>query len=204
MSKIREFTAAAEDDLTYGQQVIVTARWILVLTGLLLALWNPGPISELRIQILFILLLAVANFYLHAQLLMGRPTLSSVVYGASAADLVVITVMVLVGEGFGSSTFVFYYPAILAFSVAFPPVMTFLFLAGAGGFYGLIGLVTIDYTATDFQALVARLVMMLAVAVCGSLYWRIERNRRDAAVEAREKLMAQIGKRSPKKAESRA
>jgi hypothetical protein len=202
MSKIREFSTATEEDLTYGQQVIVSARWILVVTGLMLALWNPGPISELRIQILFILLLAVANFYLHAQLLMGRPPLSSVVYGASAADLTVITVMVLIGSGFDSNTFVFYYPAILAFSVAFPPVMTFFFAAGATGFYGLIGLATLDLSATDFQALVARMVMMVAIAVCGSMYWRIERNRRVAAVEAREKLMAQIGKKTPAKARS--
>ena len=30
-----------------GQLVIVTARWVLVLSGLLLALWNPGPIGQI-------------------------------------------------------------------------------------------------------------------------------------------------------------
>jgi hypothetical protein len=202
MSSIRELSTASGEDLKYGQHAIVTARWILVLAGLMLALWNPGPIGDLRVQILFILLLAVANFYLHAQLLMGRPTLSTVVYGASAADLTVITVMVLIGSGFDSSTFVFYYPAILVFSVAFPPIATLLFAAGAAGLYGLIGLATIELGAAEFQTLVARLVMMVAVAVCGNMYWRIERNRRVAAIEAREKLMAQIGKKAPKKAQS--
>lgn len=200
MSTIRELWTATGEDLRYGQYAIVSARWVLVLAGLMLVLWNPGPVSELRVQILVILLLAVANFYLHAQLMMGRPTLSTVVYGASAADLIVISVMVIVGEGFSSNTFVFYYVAILAFSVAFPPIMTLLFAAGATGFYGLIGLGTIiDFTSAELQTLVARMVMMAAVAVVGSMYWQIERNRREAAIEAREKLMAQIGK-APQKA----
>src|SRR5512138_615587 len=30
-----------------GQRVIVTARWILVLSGLILALWDPGPIEQM-------------------------------------------------------------------------------------------------------------------------------------------------------------
>ncbi|MDQ2996300.1 MAG: hypothetical protein M3R61_04500, partial [Chloroflexota bacterium] len=56
-----------------GQSVIVVARWVLVLSGLVLALWNPGAIGEIRLHVLALLLLAVGNFYLHAQLLMHRP-----------------------------------------------------------------------------------------------------------------------------------
>ena len=110
------------EDLMYGQSVIVSARWILVVSGLFLALWNPGPMSELRVQILFILLLAVANFYLQAQLLMQKPANSGVVYFASAADLAVISVMVILGGGFESNVYVFYFPALLALSVAFSPM----------------------------------------------------------------------------------
>src|SRR5262245_43492587 len=58
-----------------GQLVIVTARWVLVLAGLLLALWSPGPIGQIRLHVLTLLILAVGNFYLHAQLLMRRPTI---------------------------------------------------------------------------------------------------------------------------------
>lgn len=190
-------TSQTEEDLRYGQQVIVAARWVLVLAGLMLAIWNPSELGELRFQFLFILLLAGANFYLHAMLLMGRSFNALVVYGASAADLLVITSMVVLGEGFDSNTFVFYYPAILVFSVAFPRALTYLFAAGAMGMYGLIGLVSIDYSAGELQALVSRLIMMAAVAVIGSQYLTIERDRREAATQARLSLMEEIdrGKR---------
>ena len=61
------------DDLAHGQVVIIAARWVLVVAGLILALWDPAPIAELRFQIVFILGLAMVNFYLQAQVLMRRP-----------------------------------------------------------------------------------------------------------------------------------
>ncbi|MFQ5941965.1 MAG: hypothetical protein ACE5JF_00250 [Anaerolineales bacterium] len=185
---------AAQDpeDLMYGQSVIVSARWILVISGLFLALWNPGPMSELRIQILFILLLAVANFYLQAQLLMRKPANSGVVYFASAADLVVVSVMIILGGGFESNIYVFYFPAMLALSVAFSPAATLLFAGGAASFYAFISLGSALFGDIDFQVLIARLIMMTAVAVCGQIYWRIERDRRGAAVKARKRLIAQL------------
>jgi hypothetical protein len=124
----------------YGQSVIVTARWILVVSAFILALWNPGPMGELRIQVLFILLLAVANFYLQAQILMKKPASSSVVYFASAADLAVISIMIILGGGFESNIYVFYFPALLALSVAFSPGATLLFAGGAASFYAFISL----------------------------------------------------------------
>jgi len=180
------------EDLMYGQSVIVSARWILVVSGLFLALWNPGPMSELRVQILFILLLAVANFYLQAQLLMQKPANNGVVYFASAADLAVISVMVILGGGFESNVYVFYFPALLALSVAFSPATTLLFAGAAAGFYAFISLGSALFGDIDIQVLIARLIMMTAVAVCGQIYWRIERDRRSAAVKAGKRLVVQL------------
>ncbi len=180
------------EDLMYGQSVIVSARWILVVSGLFLALWNPGPMSELRLQILFILLLAVANFYLQAQRLMKKPASSGVVYFASAADLAVISVMVILGGGFESNVYVFYFPALLALSVAFSPASTLFFAGGAAAFYTFISLGSALFGDIDIQVLIARLIMMTAVAVCGQIYWRIERDRRSAAVKARKRLVTQL------------
>ena len=56
------------EDLMHGQRVLVVARWILVVSGLLLALLNPMVLGELKIQVGLILVLAVANFFLHVQL----------------------------------------------------------------------------------------------------------------------------------------
>ncbi len=163
-----------------------------MVSALFLALWNPGPMGELRAQVLFILLLAVANFYLQAQLLMKKPASSGVVYLASAADLAVISVMVIIGNGFESNVYVFYFPALLALSVAFSPAATLLFAGGAVSMYAAVSLGSALFGAIDFQVLIARLIMMSAVAVCGQIYWRIERSRRGAAVEARKRLIAQL------------
>lgn len=169
--------------LAEGQKVIVTARWILVLAGLLLILLTPGTLGQLRVQVLVLLGLAVANFYLCAQIFMRRPTMEPVMYAASLADLIVIALILISQGGFDSGTFVFFFPALLAISVAFPGPMLFLFTGGAMTMYAMIGLFTLPATG-DMQLLVIRLLMLAAVAVCGYKYSRIERNRRQAALEA--------------------
>jgi hypothetical protein len=181
----------ATSDLAHGQVVIIAARWILTLAGLLLALWNPGSVGELRVQILVILILAVSNFYLHAQVLRRRPILDTVAYGASAADLAVVTLLVVANGGFESDLYIFYFPAILALSVAFPTLMTLAFAGGAIALYVPVALLS-PGTATEsgLQALLVRVLMLAAVAVCGNTYWRIEGERRQAAVEAQEALAA--------------
>ncbi len=184
-------------DLAHGQIVIVTARWILVLSGLLFILWDPDPIGTLRIQILFIMILAVANFYLHAQALMRRPVRPAVIYAASVADLVVITTLIVVEGGFESNIFVFYVPAIVAFSVAFSLSLTILYTGSICGIYAILSLVSGSFTIglEGLQVLFSRLVVLVAVAVVGSMYAHTERERRRAAEAAGRELMAEIGKR---------
>lgn len=182
-------------ELAYGQIVIVTMRWCLVLAGLLLTLWNPDPLGKLRIQIIVILLLAIANFYLQAQLLMRRPVVDQIVYAASAADLAVITVLILNGSGYDSGLFVFYFPAILAFSVAFSTPMTMLYVAVTLFFYALICVFTPGVTMDQMQIILSRLLMITAVAFCGNLFWRIEKERRREALKAQRELMTEIRRR---------
>ena len=89
------------DDLAQGQSVIVIARWVLALAGIFLILLDPDPLfNKVRFQIMIILGLAVSNFYLSAQILMKKRTLESVIYGASLADLGVITAIVISQGGF--------------------------------------------------------------------------------------------------------
>ena len=175
------------EDLAQGQIVIVTARWILVLAGLVLALWNSTDVGQLRVQVLFILGLAFANFYLHAQILMHKPAINSVIYAASAADLIVISVNILASGLFDSETFAFYFPALLVLSVAFPLYMTAIYTAATASFYGLLGLIAVAFDNADLQTLVIRVTMLIAVAVCGSLYLRMETRRRE---EARQQVPA--------------
>lgn len=159
-----------------GQPVIVAARWVLILAGLVLILWNPGTLSQLRVQIMVVLGLAVTNFFLHAQLLVRRPMLDTVVYLTSAADIAVITLLVLTQGGFSSNLYIFYFPAILAISVAFSPSLTAIFAGGAIGLYDLIALAGAQ-TDADLQQVMVRTIMLAAVVVCGSIYWHLERTR---------------------------
>lgn len=183
--------ARVSEDLAYGQIVIVAARWVLVLAALVLSLWLPGTLGELRLELTVILVLAVANFYLHAQLLMHRPAVDGVAYLASAADLTFVTLLVAAHGGLRSDLYIFYFPAVVALSVAFSGRMTVLYAGAAATAYALIGGATL-HTDADGQALVTRLVMIAAVAVCGHLYWRIEGDRRRGAAAVRRDLLAEL------------
>lgn len=174
--------SGSSEDLRYGQVVIVTARWVLIASGLIIALWSPGPVNELRLQIATTLALAAVNFTLHAQLLIKRPVMDAVVYAASIGDLVVITAIIASQGGYDSSNYIFYFPAMLAFAVSFPRPLTALFAGGAAAVYGTMAMGTAPVWGVEEQtAVFLRVLTMLAVAACGSLYWGVEHDRRARA-----------------------
>ena len=197
--KAREiFRFDTANDALHGQKVLVAARWILILSGLVLSMWAPGPVDELRIQILFILGLAAMNFYLHAQLLRSGPVVEKLAYAASVGDLAVISVIVIALGGVGSGIFNFYFPALLVISVAFPTAIAFTLAGSAIAVYALIAFTTVPAAALygdSGTAILTRLVMLAAVVACGNLYWRIERRRRREAAEAQNELMMQISEK---------
>lgn len=160
-----------------GQMILVIARWVLVIAGLALVLWNPGPLDSLRFKILFLLLLAGGNFYLGAQVLRRKSLSQWIVYAASLADILIISLIIISEGGFDSNTYIFYYPAMLAISVAFPLIGTALYAAGAVTIYSLICLVSMPLNEGNFQILVTRVLMILAVAVIGALYREMECKR---------------------------
>ena len=161
----------------------------------MLAIWDPDAIGELRTQIVLVLGLAVANFYLHAQVLMRRPVSAPLVFAASAADIAVISAIIIAQGGFESNLFVFYFPAILALSVAFRTQVTFTFAGAAIATYATIAAAT--FIGDDPQVLITRLLMLAGVAVCGNVFWRIERDRRHAAVEPLEEPKPRIREEVP-------
>jgi hypothetical protein len=113
--------------------------------------------------------------------------LTEVIYAASAADIVVISLLVYSGHGLSSQLFIFYYPALLALSVAFATELTVLFTIAAAGLYGITCLAYLSdegTTSENLQTLFARILMFAAVATCGNIYWRIESQRRHDAESA--------------------
>jgi len=188
MEEISLEDSTAKQDMISGQPVIVTVRWILILSSLVLAIWNVGTLSDLRLQIMTILLLAITNFYLQAQLLMKKTVNRNVIFGASAVDLLMITMLVLFQGGYLSSIYVFYLPAIAAFAVAFPTPQTVIFTAATIIIYGTICLFTGDSSGAG-SVIFARLIMIASIAFCGNLYLRIERNRREETHHSHEELL---------------
>ena len=180
----RTVSRLTEDDrdLMDGQGILVIARWILVGAGLLLALWNPVALGELKVEIGLILTLAVANFFLHVQMLREQPPLKWVAYLASGADIVAITAIVIVSGGADSGLYTFYFPALIAIAVAFPVGASLVLSVGAIGLYGLV--LSTGMGGSDDPLLVVRLVMMVAVVACGIVYRSIEGERRREAGES--------------------
>ena len=167
-------------DVARGQTVIVFARWLLVLSALVVAAWEPEALPQLRLQIGVILVAAIGNFAMHAQLLRRRPTTELVAYGTSLGDLLLITLLIASQGGFRSNLFVFYFPAILAISVAFPtrPAVA---LSGIG-----VGLAAAaSWGAPSGADVLLRVIALSAVALIGNAYWRLHRSRIEATTSQR-------------------
>lgn len=177
----RQTTTSAKPSLADpagGQIVIVIARWLLIVSGLAITLWRSpqSDLNAIRIGLFVLLALAVANFYLHMQILMKRPVIESLLYAASAADILVITLLTWTYGGLDARTFVFYYPALIALALVFP----FWESMGFAGFLlALYAIVSLSVASTDFelQVFVERAISLVAVAVVSNLYLRIENDR---------------------------
>ena len=183
------------EDLVFGQTVLVWARWILIGTGLVLSFWTPSDLLTLQVQLAAIVALAFGNFYLHVQLLRGHAAIDQVVYGASLADILVVTALVLVQGGYISPVFVFYFAAVVGISVAFPTRLTAAYTALVVGIYGVVCLVTA--APDDYPAVFTRLLMIGAIAVCGNLFARNEAHRRAEAIRIHQELLDESEQRSP-------
>jgi hypothetical protein len=175
---LRPLPAEAQADLDHGQAVIVTARWLLIVIGLFLLILRPtGSLGELRVQIAMLLVLGLVNFVLLARLLRRRPLPPRVAYAASALDLVVVTVLVL-SQGGDSPTFVLYFPALVALSVAFEPLVMTAYALVTAGVYGIIASSRLPAELASGPIVLTRVLMLSAVAFCGGVYWFVEHDRR--------------------------
>jgi hypothetical protein len=175
---LRPLPLEAQADLDNGQVVIVTARWLLIIVGLFLLILRPtGSVEELRVQIAMLLVLGLVNFVLLARLLRDRPLLPHVAYAASALDLVVVTVLVL-SQGGDSPTFVLYFPALVALSVAFKPMVMIEYALVTAAVYGVIAAGRIPAQLDRGPIVLTRMLMLSAVAFCGGVYWFVEHDRR--------------------------
>lgn len=171
----------AGDDIKAGLPVIIYARWILVIAGFGLTLWNSSNFVEAQVSILILLGLAVGNFFLQVEVNRKRAIPAWIVYGASVIDIAAISGVLALSNVFPSSTYVFYMPALLAISVTFSTVNTAKYTAGALVAYLLIVIAPInDLGGSNEMAtnLIVHALILVSVPFCGNVYWRLERSRR--------------------------
>ena len=169
----------SQEDLAHGQIVIIAFRWLIIAGALVSTLWGLGlgePATR-QAGIIFILLVySVVNFILLARYLKKSPSLTSLAYSMSLVDLIIITLVIAIQKDiFQSYVYVYYYPALMVLAVAFPTNITAVYTIGAIVVYGMMSSVA---GGAEFQQIFARLLMLAAVAFCGSLYRQIEHNRR--------------------------
>ena len=170
------------NELKRGEIVLVSARWILIIVGLLLTLNAPDDLVDLQISIAAILSMAVLNFVLHTNILNAKPAAATTLYVASIGDIGVIAAIVGITGAYNSFAFVFFYPAIMAYSLVFPLRITSLFTLAMAGLYSLVLLtVSSDVFAADaegaYAVLVTRLMTFAAVMVVANSYRLVERQR---------------------------
>jgi hypothetical protein len=189
MKELRSPQQEAAEDIFFGQVVIIWARWFVILTGAILALWAANSISELTVASLLIVALMAVNFFVHGRYLMEKPINRSLTALVSLVDLAIITMIVLAWRGqtgLESPFFIFYYPVLAAFAFVFTPGFTLLYTALALLTY--VGAVFVSdpgfvLNAQDFELLITRLITLSAMGGLGTYYWRIQRQRRRMARE---------------------
>lgn len=193
-------TSAEEriEDIFYGQITIIGARWFLIGGMLLLTLWGAQTVRDVQLKILPIIALIALNFYVHGRYMMERPAGAALIYISSLVDLLIISVIIFLGlprgqVGLDNPFFIFYYPAVLAFALVFARE-----IAAIGILLTCIVYVAICVSAglgagDGVYALVIRLVTLVTTGVVGTLYWRIQRERRQRAREVPGALLKELG-----------
>jgi hypothetical protein len=188
---VRQLEQEAAEDIFFGQVVTIWARWFLIAAGTIFFLWTAQKSSQIAIGVLPIVALIVLNFYLHGRYLLERPSNVLQITMASTIDVGLVSAIVLMWHssaaapltGLASPFFVFYYPVLLAFAFVMPRRLTLIFTALVAAVYTAICLPDLT-SITSVKVLILRLATLSAMGGIGTFYWRIQRSRRHAGLEA--------------------
>ena len=179
----------AAEDIFFGQVVIIWARWFVIVAGIIFALWFSETPVQLGLAVLLLAVIMAINFFVHGRYLMEKPVNRSLLIALSFVDLVIVTIIVLLGpeyRGLNNYLFIFYYPLLTAFAFVFPPKFTAVYTAVSLLVYAIACVVSTPSLLTnsaDVEILVMRLITMAAVGFLSTYYWRIQRDRRQAVID---------------------
>lgn len=186
MSQVREVRSRAQadqEDVFFGQTVIVWARWSVIVAGIVLVLWTSTDVALLTRTMPFFLVLMAINFFFHGRYVMGSPLNRTVVTVASVVDLSLITAIVVFwpnAEGFHNQFYVLYFPVVFAFALVFTRRIEVVYTVLACTAYAGACVVTGTLNITDGSAmktLVMRLIVIASMGFLGNFYFRIQRDR---------------------------
>ncbi len=181
--EVRTAKQAEQEDLFFGQSVILWARWSVIVAGIVLVLWTSTDIALLTRTMPFFLVLMAINFFLHGRYVMGSPLNRQAVVAASAVDLVLITAIIVFwpgSHGLQNQFFVLYFPVVFAFALVFPRKIEATYTAVACAMYTVACLLTNTLPfdlGSDDKVLVMRLIVIAAMGFLGNYYFRIQRDR---------------------------
>jgi len=179
--EVRTTKQAEQEDLFFGQDVILWARWSVIVAGTVLVLWTSTDVALLTRTMPFFLVLMAVNFFLHGRYVMGSPLNRTAVTAASAVDLILITAIVVFWPGTPGLTnrfFVLYFPVVFACTLIFTRKVEAAYTAVACVAYAAACFVTgTVHSEADFKILVMRLIVIAALGFLGNYYFRIQRDR---------------------------
>jgi methyl-accepting chemotaxis protein len=186
------------DDFTFGERIINYTRWPLILVLLLFNNLGFTPdrafVWPINVGLLLALgMTAYVQYHLHQGHSFGKR--------ATLALSVVQDALITAGVGltgfYESHFYIFYYPSLLGFSLAFGLRTSLLYTTAVGGAYvvlsflGGTGQGTALSLAADpeaFKILIERWLVLYMIVVIGSFLVRQERARREEAVHAEKQL----------------
>lgn len=194
---LRRFNSPMGPERRAGVAILVYARWLLAAAALAALDYEPNVnrISGLGINAVVLVALAL-NLFLQLRLSRGRPVPTGPAVLASGWDAAAITAAIGLHDGFQSTSYILYFPALLAFSLVFPGRWSALY-SGVTAFAYLV----VIYLAqpgfrpgdsADLKVLLLRLATMATTALIANIVVRIERQRRLAAVRAETERAAEL------------
>ena len=181
--EVRTSKQTEQEDLFFGQSVILWARWSVIVAGIVLVLWTSTNVALLTQTMPFFLVLMAVNFFLHGRFVMGSPLNRVAVTVASVVDLILITAIVVLwpgSHGLNNQFFVLYFPVVFAFALVFTrkieAAYTVLAIVLYVGACLLTQTVPFDLGSQD-KVLVMRVIVIAAMGFLGNYYFRIQRDR---------------------------
>ena len=175
------------DDYRPMVSVAVVLRWLMLLAWMAMNNYRVDHDANWLIFNLMGASVAVTNAYMSWRILSHRAITWQHALAMSLLDLTIITAALYVSDGFQSRYYVFYYPALLVFSLMFPRRASFGALGVVVALYVVMAFTispTLDVDALDEKILFIRIITMAALVVAGTLILGWERSLRREAVAA--------------------